>query len=48
MSDTTAPAAVIYIRGLLTRLGERVLHDHLDLDVVRGEVMGVVGGSGSG
>jgi phospholipid/cholesterol/gamma-HCH transport system ATP-binding protein len=48
MSDTTAPPAVIHIRGLLTRLGGRVLHDHLDLDVVRGEVMGVVGGSGSG
>ena len=48
MTDITSPTPVIHIRGLLTRLGGRILHDHLDLDVVRGEVMGVVGGSGSG
>src|SRR5260370_21606138 len=35
-------------RGLLTRLGGRVLHDNLDVEVRRGEVLGVVGGSGSG
>ena len=43
-----ADAPIIRVRGLLTRLGERVLHDRLDLDVRRGEVLGVVGGSGSG
>ena len=48
MSDTTSPTPVIHIRGLVTRLGGRILHDHLDLDVFQGEVMGVVGGSGSG
>jgi len=36
------------VRGLTTRIGGRVLHDGLDLDVRRGEVLGVVGGSGSG
>ncbi len=36
------------MRGLVTRLGGRLLHDHLDLEVRRGEVLGVVGGSGSG
>jgi len=36
------------VRGLLTRLDGRVLHEDLDLDVRRGEVLGVVGGSGSG
>jgi phospholipid/cholesterol/gamma-HCH transport system ATP-binding protein len=39
---------VIRVRGLVNRLGGKVIHDHLDLDVVRGEVLGVVGGSGSG
>ena len=39
---------VIRVRGLLTQVGGRVLHDHVDLDVMQGEVLGVVGGSGSG
>ena len=39
---------VIKIRGLVTRFGEQVVHDGLDLEVRKGEVLGVVGGSGSG
>ncbi|HEY1385633.1 MAG TPA: ABC transporter ATP-binding protein [Dongiaceae bacterium] len=39
---------VIEIRDLVNRFGEQVLHDGLDLDIRRGEVMGVVGGSGTG
>jgi phospholipid/cholesterol/gamma-HCH transport system ATP-binding protein len=39
---------VIKIRGLVNGFGSKILHDHIDLDVKRGEVMGVVGGSGSG
>jgi phospholipid/cholesterol/gamma-HCH transport system ATP-binding protein len=39
---------VIRVRALVTRVGGRILHDHLDLDVFRGEILGVVGGSGSG
>lgn len=39
---------VIRIRGLVNRFGRQVLHDGLDLDVLGGEVMGVVGGSGTG
>jgi len=39
---------VIRIRGLTTRFGPQVIHDGLDLDVRRGEVLGVVGGSGTG
>ena len=39
---------VIKIRGLVNAFGNKVIHDHLDLDVYRGEVLGVVGGSGSG
>lgn len=40
--------AVISIRGLRTAFGDQVIHDGLDLDVFRGEVLGVVGGSGTG
>jgi phospholipid/cholesterol/gamma-HCH transport system ATP-binding protein len=40
--------SVIRVRGLVNRFGRQVLHDGLDLDVLGGEVMGVVGGSGTG
>lgn len=39
---------VIEVRGLVNAFGSHVVHDHLDLTVERGEVLGVVGGSGSG
>ena len=39
---------IISIRGLVNGFGDNVIHDHIDLDVRRGEVLGVVGGSGSG
>ena len=39
---------VIRVRGLRTQFGTQVVHDGLDLDVARGEVLGVVGGSGAG
>src|ERR1044071_4067356 len=39
---------VIRVRGLVTRFGAQTVHDNLDLDVRRGEVLGVVGGSGTG
>ena len=38
----------ISIRGLRTQFGEQIVHDDLDLDVRRGEIMGIVGGSGTG
>ena len=38
----------IRIEGLVSRFGETVIHDGLDLTVERGEVLGLVGGSGSG
>jgi phospholipid/cholesterol/gamma-HCH transport system ATP-binding protein len=44
----TTREAVIEVRGLVTRFGTHVVHDGLDLDVYRGEVLGVVGGSGTG
>jgi phospholipid/cholesterol/gamma-HCH transport system ATP-binding protein len=39
---------IITVRGLVTNLGGRLIHDHVDLDVRRGEVIAIVGGSGSG
>jgi phospholipid/cholesterol/gamma-HCH transport system ATP-binding protein len=39
---------IIRVRGLVNVLGGNLIHDHLDLDVMPGEVMGVVGGSGTG
>jgi phospholipid/cholesterol/gamma-HCH transport system ATP-binding protein len=40
--------ALIEVRGLVNRFGAQVVHDHLDMTVERGEVFGIVGGSGSG
>jgi phospholipid/cholesterol/gamma-HCH transport system ATP-binding protein len=39
---------IISVRGLQNSFGEQVIHDNLDLDVRRGEILGVVGGSGTG
>jgi phospholipid/cholesterol/gamma-HCH transport system ATP-binding protein len=39
---------VIRLRGVVNRIGGRLLHDHVDLDVNRGEILAVVGGSGTG
>ncbi len=38
----------VRVRGLVNRFGEHIVHQGLDLDVRRGEILGVVGGSGSG
>jgi phospholipid/cholesterol/gamma-HCH transport system ATP-binding protein len=42
------PDTIISVKGLVTRLGGKLIHDHIDLDVRRGEVIAIVGGSGSG
>jgi phospholipid/cholesterol/gamma-HCH transport system ATP-binding protein len=39
---------VIKVRGLVNGFGGKIIHDHLNLEVYRGEVIGVVGGSGAG
>ena len=38
----------ISVRGLVNRFDDAVIHDGLDLEVRRGEILGVVGGSGTG
>jgi phospholipid/cholesterol/gamma-HCH transport system ATP-binding protein len=39
---------IVSIRNLVNRFGEQVVHEGLNLDMRRGEILGVVGGSGSG
>ena len=39
---------VIRIRGLKNSFDDQIVHEGLDLDVRRGEILGVVGGSGTG
>ena len=39
---------VICVKGLTNSFDEDVVHEHLELEVRRGEILGVVGGSGTG
>ena len=39
---------IIRVRGLRNSFGDQVVHEDLDLDVMPGEILGVVGGSGTG
>ncbi len=54
MSEAPAPTpapdgdVVIRVKGLRNVFGEQVVHDGVDLEVSRGEILGVVGGSGTG
>ena len=47
-APAAAPENLIEVRGLLSQFGERTIHEGLDLTLERGEVLGVVGGSGTG
>jgi phospholipid/cholesterol/gamma-HCH transport system ATP-binding protein len=46
--DKGGDAPLVRVRGLVTRIGDRTIHDGVDLELQRGEVLGVVGGSGAG
>jgi phospholipid/cholesterol/gamma-HCH transport system ATP-binding protein len=46
MSDE--PEIVVDVKGVVNRFGKQLVHDGLDMQVRRGEVFGIVGGSGSG
>ena len=44
----SSQAPAIRVQGLKTQFGPKVIHENLDFEVRRGEVMGLVGGSGTG
>ncbi len=48
MATSGDSQAIIELRGIVTRFGDRVVHEGLDLDVQPGEVLALVGGSGTG
>ena len=39
---------LVSVRGLVNRFGSQTIHDQLDLDIFPREIIGVVGGSGTG
>ena len=39
---------ILSARNIVNRFGSQVVHDHVSLDVMRGEILGIAGGSGSG
>jgi phospholipid/cholesterol/gamma-HCH transport system ATP-binding protein len=39
---------VLRLRGVRTQFGDNIIHNNLDLDVFKGEIIGLVGGSGTG
>ena len=45
---TGANDIAIRVEGLDNRFGEQIVHENLDLEVRRGEILGIVGGSGTG
>lgn len=47
MQSAERPLA-IKVRNLTNRFGTKTVHEHLDLDVRQGEILGVIGPSGTG
>jgi len=45
---TTKAKTILSARGISNRFGRQVVHDNLSLDINRGEIIGIAGGSGSG
>lgn len=43
-----ADGNIISVQGLCNSFGDQIIHKDLDLDVRQGEILGVVGGSGTG
>ncbi|HUH86493.1 MAG TPA: ATP-binding cassette domain-containing protein [Pusillimonas sp.] len=48
MVEPANHAPIVQVRGLVNRFGSHVVHEGLDLDIHKGEILGVVGGSGTG
>jgi phospholipid/cholesterol/gamma-HCH transport system ATP-binding protein len=46
--DHSGEEPIIRVRGVTVGFGDRLILENLDLDVARGEILGFVGGSGTG
>ena len=46
--DAESRGPALEVRNLRSQFGDNIIHDHLNLSVLLGEVLGVVGGSGTG
>jgi phospholipid/cholesterol/gamma-HCH transport system ATP-binding protein len=48
MPEAIADKVIIQVRDLVVGFGSQIVLDHLSLDVLRGEILGIVGASGGG
>ena len=48
MDKATSSQPIISVRGLVNQFGTQIVHDHLDFDIDQPQIIGLVGGSGSG
>lgn len=48
MVNAESRANIISVRGLSIRFGEKIVHEDLDIDVFQGEILTLLGRSGSG
>ncbi len=39
---------ILSVKNLTNRFGKQIVHDDISIDIARGEIIGIVGGSGSG
>ncbi len=39
---------IISVKNIVNRFGKHMIHDGVSFDIIRGEILGIVGGSGSG
>lgn len=48
LNEKVVAEPLIRLRGIINQFGSQRVHDGLNLDINRGEILGLVGGSGSG
>ena len=48
VASNTASRSILEAKGIVNRFGKQTVHDGIDLEVKRGEILGIAGGSGSG
>ncbi len=48
MSAQASGRLVLSVKGIVNRFGEQTVHDGVSFDLVQGEIVGIVGGSGAG